>query len=306
MSVNATTLFDAGQTAGLLDFSHLVEALKTAAIDYGRGLIIAPERQVVPFPRGGLMLSMPATADDIGIHKLVNVTPSNRALNLPTINGLVSAYNGKTGQELFVLDGPAVTARRTAAISMLALKTFLDRAPARIALIGTGKQASGHAQAIAALFPGIALLVAGRSLDSAGAFVRAHENLDLRFTPGIVSSIPQDVDAVITATSSKTPVYGEPARAGRLVIGVGAFEADSAEIAAETVLGSQIYVDDPAGARHEAGDLILAQAAWNRVMPLSEALLNGVDFGRALLFKSVGCAAWDLAAARCAQAALGL
>ena len=38
------------------------------------------------------MLSMPASAADIAIHKLVNVCPGNGALGLPTIHGQVSAY----------------------------------------------------------------------------------------------------------------------------------------------------------------------------------------------------------------------
>src|SRR3546814_15959476 len=90
-----------------------------SAVDYAAGNIQAPERQVVPFAQGGVMLSMPATAHDIGIHKLVNVAPANKTLGLPTINGVVSIYDGRTGQTLAVLDGPTVTARRTAAVSML-------------------------------------------------------------------------------------------------------------------------------------------------------------------------------------------
>ena len=63
---------------------------------------------------------------------------------------------------------------------------------------------------------------------------------------------------VVTLTTSRTPVYREAAREGRLVVGVGAFTADAAEIDAETVRASRLVVDDPAGARHEAGDLIQA------------------------------------------------
>src|SRR3546814_17841347 len=88
------------------------------------------------------MLSMPATAPDIAIHKLVNVVPANPQRGLPTIHGIVAAYDGKTGQELVVLDGPTVTARRTASVSMLGLKTFCAAPPKRIAILGTGKQAS--------------------------------------------------------------------------------------------------------------------------------------------------------------------
>ena len=65
-------------------------------------------------------------------------------------------------------------------------------------------------------------------------------------------------------------LYSLPPINGRLVIGVGAFTPDAAEIAAATVLNSDVFVDDPAGARHEAGDLIQAGIDWNKVRPLAE------------------------------------
>src|SRR5690606_14882973 len=114
MKAPSIAVFNAEQTALLLDFPGLVDAIATACADYATGAICAPERQVVPFPQGGVMLSMPATAHDIGIHKLVNVVPGNRVRDLPTISGIVSVYDGQTGQAQFVLDGPTVTARRTA------------------------------------------------------------------------------------------------------------------------------------------------------------------------------------------------
>src|SRR5690606_3691681 len=243
-------------------------------------------------------LSMPAAASDLCIHKLVNVVPGNRTRQLPTIHGVVAVYDGISGQALFVLDGPTVTARRTAAISMLGLASFLAAAPQRIALIGTGAQADGHADALAALYPGLDVTVIGRSLDKARAFVSRHRHLPLALTAD--TAVPGDAQAVVTLTTSSSPVYHEDARPGRLVIGVGAFKPDLAEIAPATLHDSQVYVDDLDGARHEAGDLIQANIDWNQVNTLSSALANGVSFDTPIVFKSVGCAAWDLAAARCA------
>jgi 1-piperideine-2-carboxylate/1-pyrroline-2-carboxylate reductase [NAD(P)H] len=112
------------------------------------------------------------------------------------------------------------------------------------------------------------------------------------------------VDVVITGTTSKQPVYLHPARAGRLIIAVGAFKPDAAEIAPATVLASRIYVDDPEGARHEAGDLLQAGADWSQVQGIAHALgAAPMADTEPVLFKTVGCAAWDLAAARVALAA---
>lgn len=304
MPNSSVTVFNAEQTAQLLDFPGLLDALAIATVEYVNGAIHAPERQALPFPQGGVMLSMPATAHDIGIHKLVNVVPGNRVRDLPTISGIVSVYDGQTGQAQFVLDGPTVTARRTAAVSMLGLKTFLPRDPECVVLVGTGTQSVGHVIALAAIFPGLQVIVVGTSPEKAQAFVDAHHHLPLHLRGA--TAVPHDADAVITLTTSATPVYTQPAKAGVLIIGVGAFRPELAEIGANTLMSSQIYVDDPAGARHEAGDLIQANVDWTRVRSLSDALTGGVRHDEPIVFKTVGCAAWDLAAARCALRAINL
>jgi 1-piperideine-2-carboxylate/1-pyrroline-2-carboxylate reductase [NAD(P)H] len=295
-------VYDARQTAELLSFPQLVASLRSACLQYAAGEILAPERQVVPFPQGGVMLSMPATAHDIAIHKLVNVVASNRELALPTIHGVVSAFDGLTGRALFVLDGPTVTARRTAAVSILGLQTFLSATPLSVALLGTGAQAAGHMDALAAIFPGLIVHVVGTSAAKAQAFAHAHRHLPLETHPA--DTVPETVDAVITLTTSAVPVYTNAARNGVLVIGVGAYKPELAEIAPATLHASRLYVDDMAGAHHEAGDFIQAKVDWARVTALSTALANGVAFDKPIVFKTVGCAAWDLAAARCALDAL--
>jgi 1-piperideine-2-carboxylate/1-pyrroline-2-carboxylate reductase [NAD(P)H] len=106
-------------------------------------------------------------------------------------------------------------------------------------------------------------------------------------------------------TTSKTPVYSEAARSSRMVAGVGAFTPDAAEIAADVVTASSVIVDDPLGAPHEAGDIIRAGLAWASVRSLADAIRDPGPPGRPVFYKSVGCAAWDLAACRVARQVLG-
>ncbi|WP_244164241.1 bifunctional Delta(1)-pyrroline-2-carboxylate/Delta(1)-piperideine-2-carboxylate reductase [Caballeronia sordidicola] len=290
--------FDEQQTAALLPYVELVDALSVAVTEYGAGKIVSPERLVVSLQANGVMLSMPASAADLAIHKLVNVCPGNGAKGLPTIHGQVTAYDSITGQALFTLDGPTVTGRRTAGISALGIRR-LARSVKSILLIGTGKQASNHAEAFAALFPEATLYVKGSSLQSAQRFAATREGM-VALDNDIV---PDDVDVVVTLTTSRTPVYRDAARVARLVVGVGAFTPDGAEIASPIVHASAVVVDDPAGAKHEAGDLIQAGVDWTAVDALA-AVIDGTwgrPSDRPVLFKSVGCAAWDLAAARLAR-----
>lgn len=127
----ASTLLvcDAARTAQLLDFAGLMDAVATAATDYAAGRILSPERLMVPLGQGGVLLSMPATAPDIAIHKLVNVQPANARQGLPTIHGVVTACDTATGRPLCLLDGPEVTGRRTAAVTMLGIRHGLSHAP---------------------------------------------------------------------------------------------------------------------------------------------------------------------------------
>ena len=82
--------FDAAATARLLDFASLIEALSHAAHELEAGAIRSPVRTAVPLADNGVLLSMPAAASDVAIHKLVSVCPGNAARNMPTIFGTVT------------------------------------------------------------------------------------------------------------------------------------------------------------------------------------------------------------------------
>lgn len=161
---------DAAATAQLLPYPALVDALRVALGDVAQGRIACPERQVVPMGEGARLLSMVATAPDIAVHKLISVVPANPARGMPTILGQLSVLDAATGASLLTLDGATVTGRRTAALSMLGVATLLGRAPRRVLLAGTGAQARFHAQALAALYPGAQVDVAGRAPGSAEGF----------------------------------------------------------------------------------------------------------------------------------------
>lgn len=298
-------LCNRSQTAEVLDYSELKAAIASAAAEYEAGAIISPERMVVPLGQGGVLLSMPATATDVGVHKLVNVQPANARRQLPTIHGTVTVCDAATGKPLCLLDGPEVTGRRTAAVSLLAIERLLPAPPTSILMFGTGTQAAYHVQAIHAVYPDCEIWVKGLSRDDSNAFCERQRAWHARMHP-CGDEMPEDFQVVITVTTSTRAIYDEVARPGRLVVGVGAFKPEMAEIGKTTLDGSELYADDPAGARHEAGDLLQAGIDWERVKSLASALRSPPDLSRPIVFKSVGSGAWDLAAARVAIRRLGL
>ena len=296
-------VFGKARTAELLGFQAVIDELAIAAGQYGQGRILSPERMVVPLGQGGVMLSMPATAADIGVHKLVNVQPANARRGLATIHGTVTVCDAHTGQPLFALDGPEVTGRRTAAVTLLAMRALAPQPPREILLFGTGAQARHHVQALRDIHPDARVWVRGVDPHAAAAFCDGLRGVHPHIAP-CPGTIPDAVDVVVTVTTSTEPIYDEPARPGRLVIGVGAFRPDMAEIGQTTLGGSVLFSDDPAGARHEAGDLLRAGIDWGRVRSLASLLQDGPGSQGPFVFKSVGTAAWDLAAARVAVRAV--
>lgn len=283
-------ILDAAATAQALPWDALLEELAQVCREHRAGLIACPPRMVLPLASGGTLLVMPAISPTLSITKLVTVHPTNRARpehGLATIQGEVVVMDSTTGERLMLLDGPTVTARRTAAVSLLAVKLLATRPLHKILIVGAGAQAAAHGEALQALHP------------QAQRFVHSRQQ-------PLAELAAHDWDMVIAATSSHTPVLPHGVGTGGLVIGVGAFRHDMVELPPALVAAAQVFVDDPAGAQAEAGDLLAAGLAAPQTS--LEDLVMGftpADDGRTRVFKSVGCARWDLAAARVAVLTMG-
>src|SRR5665647_1836004 len=109
----ATTLLDAAQTAARLPYPLLVRELALLLADPS---VQVPPRLVQPLPGGGCLFVMPAHDAHTAITKLITFTPANAARGLATIQGDVVVFDVATGRRELILDGPTVTARRTAAV----------------------------------------------------------------------------------------------------------------------------------------------------------------------------------------------
>lgn len=292
-------ILDHQATVDALPFELLCDEIRTAVIELHEEKITCPERQILPYGENGQMSSLPCTSHDLGVHKLVTYLPDNPAAGLPSIHGLVTAWDVKTGRSVAQLDGIAVTARRTAALSMVAMKLLCPTQAPRVAIIGTGAQAAGHLQALQAMYPDATVQIKGFTPELGQAFCQQHSDSPLEVEP-LRSPTFDDIDVVITATTARSPIYHQPPVKSRLLIGVGAFLPEMAEYAPAVVHASQLFIDEPNGGRCEAGDYLQAGVDWGRVFTLADAIDGKVDFDRPRMFKCVGGSAFDLAAVRCA------
>ena len=291
---------------------ELIDAIARMLVDDNAAV---PNRQVhdVGLPGGGTgsLLVMPAwiDRDSIGV-KAVTYFPSN--VDMPTINAGYLLFDGRTGALQAVLDGDELTLRRTAAVSAIAAQHLARPEASRLLVVGTGKLAPNMALAHSAVRDIDTVEIWGRNPDSAEAIARQLANQGLPATPAAsLDAALTRADIVSCATGATSPmVRGELLAPGTHLDLVGSFRADMRESDDAAVTRATLFVDTVDGAV-QSGDL--AQPLRSGVISVSEiaadlrALAAGDHPGRAsddeiTLFKSVGFALSDLAAARLALA----
>jgi alanine dehydrogenase len=135
-------VIDAERTHALLDYPGLVEALR----DLFRRGVDRIDRAFLdqPLPNGesNNWLILPAWqfGRNFGA-KLVSVFPGNASKGKEVILGIYALFDGDTGEPLAVIDGAALTVRKTAANSALAA-TYLARDDTRrMVMVGAGAMA---------------------------------------------------------------------------------------------------------------------------------------------------------------------
>jgi 1-piperideine-2-carboxylate/1-pyrroline-2-carboxylate reductase [NAD(P)H] len=211
----------------------------------------------------------------------------------------------RTGTGLGILDGGAATARRTAALSLLAGRTLARRPDGPLLIVGAGTQARSHLEAFREGLGVSKVLLSSRTTERAVSLAEHARSLgmDARVVDGAQEAL-DEVSLIVTAPTSGDPVLPEEVPEGVFIAAVGAFDPEMAELAPGLVGGSSVVVDTIEGVREEAGDLIEAQRAgafdWEDATQLEDALLWGASPAGPVVFKSGGHALWDLAAARAA------
>ncbi len=300
-----TRIFDAEKTASRLPYARLADSVRDVALASSSAAIQAPPRLVLPLAEGGVLLIMPASDAEISITKLVTVHPGNAGRGLPTIQGEVVVMEAATGVRLGLLDGAVVTARRTAALSMLAARELAPRPDGPLLVVGAGTQGRSHLEAFREGLGIEEVFVCSRTAESAAALAEHAESLGM--SAGIVER-PEDAlgeaALVVTATTSREPVLTERVHEEVFVAAVGSFEPEAAELPPALISRSTVVVDTMEGAREEAGDLLRAESSgtfrWESATALEDALRWSERPAGPVVFESVGHALWDLAAARTA------
>jgi len=299
--------FDAATTHDRLPMAALIDALRAMAIE---GCTVPP-RQVHTIGGGeaaGHLLTMPAwqAGRYLGI-KNVTVFPANGARGLPAVHAVYTLFDAATGVPLAQIDGTALTARRTAAMSALAASHLARGDASRLLVVGCGRVASLIPAAMVAVRPIERVLVWNHRAEGARELARclAEQGFRANATDDLHGAV-QQADIVSCATLATQPlIRGEWLQPGTHLDLMGSFTPDMREADAQCVARARVFVDQEE-ALAKAGDLVQAvsEGAFTRdaLQGTLEQLCRGHCGGRAnaseiTLFKSVGSAWQDLAAA---------
>jgi ornithine cyclodeaminase len=305
----------------VLDLDALLEAVAAAMAELSSGVASVPQRNAAMVEQvGGALLAMPAYVPGAGAlaAKLVGQFPKNPARGLPSHVALIAVFDPETGVPQAVMDGEVITAARTAAGSALSARLLAREDAAVLAILGTGVQAGSHGRALARVRPLREVRVAGRDRAKAEALA-AELGADLGVPASAAAGYREAIagaDIVCACTHSPEPVVeGAWLEPGMHVTSVGV-NGDGRELDSETVARSLLVVESraaalaafPAGS-NEIGWAIRdgAITADHLHAELGE-LVAGTRPGRTsadqiTLYKSVGVAAQDAAAAAAVLAA---
>ncbi len=292
----------------LADPGELMDTLEQALIQQEKGEIIMPRRMHADFD-GNLLLLMPCYSGDFFATKMVSVYPKNTAKNLPAVYGSVVLNDGQTGKPLAMLEGSSLTAHRTGAVGGVGIKYTTPEKVETAGLIGAGVQGYHQLKYACNVRPVKSVRIFDRNTSVIENLIEklSADFPEIRFSPTkTIEELLDHSQLIITATTSEKPVL--PDKPGLLIgkhfVAIGSYTPKMQELPGKLFcLADQLFVDTEHAA-YESGDVInpvkAKSLAGEQLIPVSKLITEKVSLSSnsTTIFKSVGMALFDLAAAK--------
>lgn len=246
---------------------------------------------------------MPGYADGCLGLKVITVVEANPARGLPMIQGVVVVFAEGTGELVGIVDGPSLTAVRTAAIAGAATRRLAVPDAQSLLMVGAGAQGPAQVEAVMAVRPIIDVAIWNRTLERARALAvqvaELHPEATVRVAGDLQEAAAQ-ADVITLATATSNPLLRlDGLRPHCHVNAMGAYQPDRRELSTELVAAAHVYADTVEGCLSEAGDLLIpiAEGRLERDSVRSLTESRPEDRERLTVMKSVGSAIFDLACA---------
>ena len=285
---------DEADVRAVLRWDELIAAMEAALAAFSRGSVLQPVRNMLTIEEGKRYLGiMPAVSDHAMGLKLVSFYPANAETGVPTHMAMILLFRPDTGEPLAVMDGRLITEMRTAAVSAAVTKRLASPDSRVLALLGSGVQAKAHLEALARVRDFDEVRVWSKTPEHAKRFARERNARAMD-----AESAVRDADVVVTATAAREPVLkGAWLKPGAHVNAVGAPRPTWRELD-DAAMANLLVVDSREAVLKESGDVILSKAAIYAEVGEIFAGAKKVPASETTVFKSVGIAAEDIAAAR--------
>lgn len=285
-----------------LRWEELIPAMEAVLTEYSGAKHLQPMRTILTIEERQRYLGiMPAVVDDVMGAKLVTFYPVNAGSAWPTHQATIVLYRTANGEPLAAMDGRLITEMRTAAVSA-AVTRYLAAPDSRVlALLGSGVQAHAHLEALGQICAFSDVRVWSRTPSHAERFARERGVTAV----GSPEKAVRGADVVVTATAAHAPILeGGWLKAGAHVNAVGSSRPDWRELD-DAAMANIVVVDSREAATREAGDVIISKApVYAEVGEIFSGSKRALP-EETTIFKSVGLAVEDVAAARLAIGATG-
>ena len=261
-----------------------------------------PARVTVPAGSGHMLL-MPSVLGDWTGTKIATVSPDNPSKGRPRIQAMYLLLDTDTLTPHAIMEGNALTALRTPAISAVAVDHLAPEKVDRMVVFGTGLQAGTHIAAMAEVRDIGEVIVCGRHDTRIDATVTTARDLGLTARPGVPEDVA-DASLIVCCTSAPSPLFdGALVPDHAVVVAMGSHEPEYRELDTQLVARSQVFVEDRATALREAGDVIqplregaITETDVHELVDLVHGRIEA-DTTRPRVFKCVGMSWEDLAVA---------
>jgi len=280
--------------AKVLSYEQLIPAVEKALSAFSAGQVIQPVRNMLTIEEAKRFLGiMPAVTEEGMGAKLVCFFPKNAGSKLPTHLAMIMLFRPDTGQPLAFMDGRLITEMRTAAVSAAVTQRLASPGSSILALLASGVQARAHLQALRHVCQFDEVRVWSRTPDHANRFAELHGAKAMDLEPAV-----RGADVIVTATNSLEPfLKGAWLKEGAHVNAVGSPRPTWRELDDEA-MHNTLVVDSREAVLKESGDVILSKAPIFAEVGEVFAGTKRPPRSETTVFKSVGIAVEDIAAAR--------
>ncbi|TYL39463.1 ornithine cyclodeaminase family protein [Natronococcus pandeyae] len=244
-----TLLLDSDDVDEHARMADVIGAVEDAFGAYERGDAQMPAKSYIDLPQyNGDFRSMPAYLDagewDAAGVKWVNVHPDNpEDHDLPTVLGTMIYSDPETARPLAIMDGTALTMKRTGAAAAVATDYLAVEDATTFGVIGAGVQSYTQLDAISAVRPIEEVVVADKDEDRVQRFIDAYgDEFDVR--AGSISEAGH-CDVLSTVTPVRDPIVGlEDVGEHTHINAIGADAEGKHELADDLLLESTVVIDD--------------------------------------------------------------